>query len=379
MDLAREMAASAASTGRARDAMWAALWRMQALIEEGRLNDAQHELMELEVVVEQVGGPVSAWHLDCVAACIALGQARYADAAGLGRQARERMASVEPRPARGAYLSLLSALSGHIGVTDDMAPFVEKPFEPLPLYRMVAPLHRAVLLLRAGMPEEAAASFRRLGPVETWSLPVFYAGPCYVFAVLVTVELGFDSQLAGLLERLEPFRGSHVAGDVVVYLGPAELALGRGAAALGDIDRAIADFATAAVAAERAGALGYFAEANYHLGGALMARNAPGDRPRALSTARVADQLARSLGMAAYTERTAMLVSRASEEDPSALTRREWEVAHLVAGGLTNRQVGSQLIISERTAQNHVQHILTKLGFATRSQIAAWVGTQAKK
>ena len=54
------------------------------------------------------------------------------------------------------------------------------------------------------------------------------------------------------------------------------------------------------------------------------------------------------------------------------LSPREVEVAHLVAEGLTNRQIAARLVISERTAQNHVQHILTKLGFTTRSQIAAW-------
>ena len=54
------------------------------------------------------------------------------------------------------------------------------------------------------------------------------------------------------------------------------------------------------------------------------------------------------------------------------LSPRELEVANLIAEGLTNRQIAERLVISERTAQNHVQHILTKLGFATRSQIAAW-------
>ena len=56
----------------------------------------------------------------------------------------------------------------------------------------------------------------------------------------------------------------------------------------------------------------------------------------------------------------------------TALSPREAEVAALVAEGLTNRQIAQRLVISERTAQNHVQHILTKLGFTTRSQIAAW-------
>jgi DNA-binding CsgD family transcriptional regulator len=42
--------------------------------------------------------------------------------------------------------------------------------------------------------------------------------------------------------------------------------------------------------------------------------------------------------------------------------------------GLTNKQIGETLYVSERTAENHVQHILVKLGFSNRSQIAAWSG-----
>ena len=41
--------------------------------------------------------------------------------------------------------------------------------------------------------------------------------------------------------------------------------------------------------------------------------------------------------------------------------------------GLTNKQIGEALYVSERTAENHVQHILVKLGFSNRSQIAALV------
>ncbi|MDQ3531998.1 MAG: LuxR C-terminal-related transcriptional regulator [Actinomycetota bacterium] len=55
------------------------------------------------------------------------------------------------------------------------------------------------------------------------------------------------------------------------------------------------------------------------------------------------------------------------------MTRREREVAELVAKGLTNREIAEHLFLSERTAQNHVQHILTKLDLSNRSQIAVWV------
>jgi predicted ATPase/DNA-binding CsgD family transcriptional regulator len=55
------------------------------------------------------------------------------------------------------------------------------------------------------------------------------------------------------------------------------------------------------------------------------------------------------------------------------LTPREREVAVLVADGKTNREIAVLLVITERTADTHVQHILNKLGFNSRAQIAAWV------
>ena len=54
------------------------------------------------------------------------------------------------------------------------------------------------------------------------------------------------------------------------------------------------------------------------------------------------------------------------------LTRRETEVAALAARGLTNRDIAAQLFLSVRTVEVHVDHILTKLGFHTRTQLAAW-------
>jgi non-specific serine/threonine protein kinase len=58
------------------------------------------------------------------------------------------------------------------------------------------------------------------------------------------------------------------------------------------------------------------------------------------------------------------------------LTRREREIADLVADGMSNKEIASTLVISFRTAEGHVEHILTKLGFTSRAQIAAWVTGQ---
>jgi predicted ATPase/DNA-binding CsgD family transcriptional regulator/transcriptional regulator with XRE-family HTH domain len=61
-----------------------------------------------------------------------------------------------------------------------------------------------------------------------------------------------------------------------------------------------------------------------------------------------------------------------SESDTHSLSRREREIAVLIARGLTNRAIALQLVIADRTAETHVSNILKKLGLETRAQIAAW-------
>ena len=58
------------------------------------------------------------------------------------------------------------------------------------------------------------------------------------------------------------------------------------------------------------------------------------------------------------------------------LSPREREVAVLIAGGRTNREIAAELVISERTADTHVAHILNKLGVAARAQVATWAVRQ---
>jgi DNA-binding CsgD family transcriptional regulator len=60
------------------------------------------------------------------------------------------------------------------------------------------------------------------------------------------------------------------------------------------------------------------------------------------------------------------------------LTTREFEVAQLIAGGLTNAEIAGELSIASKTASAHVEHILAKLGVARRAEIATWVATVAR-
>ena len=79
--------------------------------------------------------------------------------------------------------------------------------------------------------------------------------------------------------------------------------------------------------------------------------------------------LERALGLLEQLEHRAA----ASRGDATqVLTGREREVARLLAGGRTNRKIADTLVITEGTVEVHVKHILSKLGFKSRAQVAAW-------
>jgi DNA-binding CsgD family transcriptional regulator len=71
-------------------------------------------------------------------------------------------------------------------------------------------------------------------------------------------------------------------------------------------------------------------------------------------------------------ERTAR--GRGTIDEPwHPLTTREFEVARLIAAGMTNSEIAEDLTIAPKTASAHVEHILAKLGVTRRAEIAAWV------
>jgi predicted ATPase/DNA-binding NarL/FixJ family response regulator len=77
-----------------------------------------------------------------------------------------------------------------------------------------------------------------------------------------------------------------------------------------------------------------------------------------------------ALGELAHVAATAIV-----DADAGLLGKREADVARLVADGMSNKQIGARLFISERTVDSHVRNILNKLGVNSRSQIAVWIAS----
>jgi DNA-binding CsgD family transcriptional regulator len=98
----------------------------------------------------------------------------------------------------------------------------------------------------------------------------------------------------------------------------------------------------------------------------------------ALLTSEVRD-LAAAAGattLADAADRLTASSDRGRQADPwYPLSAREFEVAELVAAGLTNRQIAERLVVAPKTVSAHITHILGKLGAARRAEIAAWYAT----
>ena len=219
-------------------------------------------------------------------------------------------------------------------------------------------------------------AYRRAGPVASWRPPPYFRVPVWAVGSVVAAALGEDEDAAFLRDRLLANRGRHAvtgAGNAS-YFGPVELHSGRAAAHLGRWDDAEPELTAAARRSRAMGAPAFAVEADCELAAALARR---GGRRRCEAVRQLAQGAAAGaseLGMRPWLQR-----ARALAQGPpppaaaSTLTARELEVAGLVAAGKSNREVASSLFLSERTAQNHVQHILTKLGLSNRSQITSWV------
>jgi ATP/maltotriose-dependent transcriptional regulator MalT len=232
----------------------------------------------------------------------------------------------------------------------------------------------ALLYLELGRLDDARAEFERLAADDFRDLP--HDGrwtTCLTYLAEVCAAMG-DANRARLLYRLlSPYAG--------------RLALqGGGAACAGSIDRHLAllcstmarwsdaqrHFETALDTNARIGGRVPLAHTQNDYAAMLLARNAAGDRERAMSLLRQSLEQARAIGMPVLAER----IEARLEQPEDELTSRETEVLRLIAIGRSNADIALALSISLNTVATHVRNILAKTGCANRTEAAAYAMRQ---
>jgi DNA-binding CsgD family transcriptional regulator len=345
-------------------------WAIDAQMQRGRIHEAVQELDRVRWCVDRTGGPMPRWLLLRTSAAIAQARAEFDEALRLGAEAYELTSVLGHPAARASHEPLLAAVGHHIGHTDlalKVPPADAVKGVNAELFALLGP---AYALVDSGEIERAQALYRLTGPPSQWSIQPYFVLSALATGAQVAVAVGAGEDVRYFRERLHRYRGHHISGGAGTanYLGPVELYLGKCAGALQLWSHAVAELTEAAMISRDIGAPAFAVEADTERA-QLLARQGDNSAARELAAALL--PVARSLGMSPWVARLQRLAPRRP-----VLSPRETEVARLVAAGSSNRDIAAGLVISDRTAQNHVQHILTKLGFSHRSQIATWVSAK---
>ena len=256
---------------------------------------------------------------------------------------------------------------------------------------------RAFLLVQLG--EKAAqAEFGRLAVRDFENLPADLTWPATLaFLSEVCVELQDANRGAKLYELLRPLKGHNVVLATALCLGSASRYLGRLAALLGRFEDAVLHLEDALKHHWEMPAPIWLARTQYDLAETLLRYGAPEHRQRAHDYLRQANETAAAFGLTKLAERILTRFEQPQEgnlkgapghapmagEEPdqrrllAPLTKREREIAALVAQGLQNREIATELYLSVRTVDAHVEHIFHKLSIHSRAQLAGWFVEQA--
>jgi DNA-binding CsgD family transcriptional regulator/tetratricopeptide (TPR) repeat protein len=226
-----------------------------------------------------------------------------------------------------------------------------------------------VVLAELGMDAEARHELTRIADHGLDDLrPSLWIASVVYLADACTL-LGDDRTAELLYAELAPLAGTNVqVGHLVACYGAADRYLGSLAATLGEWEAAERHFEAALALNRRIGARTWIAHTAFAY--ARMLASA-GRRDAAAALLAEAHALATEVGMPALQARLAALGAPAVAW-PDGLSHREVEILRLVARGLSNREVGRALHISEHTAANHVRNILRKTGCANRTEATAY-------
>ncbi len=350
------------------------LWRFDGFLQVGETTAARREIDALDVLAVRTGDPLVRWHALRGRAGLDQAVGRLTQAEHHARLAVDAVPLEGQMIARGLFFGQLALISTDRGVQPPEIEEIRASSAGAP------PVVRACvgrLELAIGEQNAALASLEATKPrLESMPLDERWL-PTMAAAAELAVGCDDVETADRLLPDLARFDGMMIA-SAIGAIGPVGYFLGLIEGMAGRLDEAVAHLEGAAALAGVGDMAPSLARVRLTLAATLERRGAPGDRDRARSLADVVAVDAARLGMHAVLSRANALVSRLTGSQ-TRLSLREREIADHVAAGLSNREIAERLVLSERTVESHVQHILTKLGFRSRTQIAAWAAIDGRR
>jgi DNA-binding CsgD family transcriptional regulator/tetratricopeptide (TPR) repeat protein len=347
-------------------------WRVPTFVALCDLDSARREVAALRDTADQTAQPFMLHVAEHYGAAIALCDGRLEEADARAQRSHDWGRLLTGRDATGSFGIEMFSIRREQGRLAELAPVIrilaahpnrEGPWRP----GLVS------VLVELGMEEEARRELARVvaAGLDPFRESLWLAALAYLTDACAA--LGDQATAAIVYPELEPLAGANVMiGHLVACYGAADRYLGMLAATLGEWERAEEHFERAMVLNRQMGALTWLAHTAYEYARMLLSRG-PAERDRGRALLDEAAALAERIGMPALLGRILALGSSAPRAGHlDGLSAREVQILALVARGLSNREIGTTLFISEHTAANHIRSILRKTRCANRTEAASY-------
>ena len=344
-------------------------WRVSSFLALFSMESARREVVAVREMAETTAQPFHLHVAEHSGSAIALCEGRLGDAEAMAERSHEWSRLLTGRDASGVYGIQMFGVRREQGRLAELAPVVRMLASRGGAWRP----GMASLLTELGMEAEARAELARIASdgLDEFRVSLWLASLTYLTDA--AAALGDEAMAALLYPELLPHEGTNsMIGHMVACYGAADRHLGMLAATLGEWERAETHFERAMELNTRLGARTWMAHTAYEHGRMLVRQGRDG-RDRAGELLGDADRLAEEIGMPALLARIRSLgAPRPVAGPPDGLSFREVQILGLVARGLSNREIGGSLFISEHTAANHIRSILRKTGCANRTEAASY-------
>lgn len=349
-------------------------WRVPTFVALGDLESARAEVDVLRELADGTAQPFMCHVAAHYGSALALCDGRLAEAEAMAERSHDWAGLLTGRDASGVYGIQMFSVRREQGRLAELASAVrvlagdagrEGPWRP----GLVA------VLAELGMESEARRELSKLASDGIDGLRESLWLATLAYLADACAALGDEEMAAIVYPELEPLAGSNVMiGHLVACYGAADRYLGMLAATLGEAELAEGHFEGALERNRAMGASTWVAHTAYEYARLLLSRGR-GGRDRVQALLGEAASLAERIGMEGLLGKIRSLGVAAAPDGgglPSGLSPREAQILDLVAKGLSNREIGAALTISEHTAANHVRHILRKTDCANRTEAASY-------
>jgi DNA-binding CsgD family transcriptional regulator len=346
-------------------------WRVPAFVALSDLDSARAEVVALREMAERTAQPFRHHVAEHYGSALALCDGNLADAEAMAGRSHDWARLLTGRDASGTHGIQMFGVRREQGRLAELAPVIrilageaerDGPWRP----------GLAVVLVELGMEREAKRELSRLAAegIDGYQESLWLGTLTYLTDACAAVN---DERMAAIVyPKLEPLAGTNVMiGHLVACYGAADRYLGMLAAVLGESARAEEHFEQAMEQNRRMGASTWVAHTAYEHGRFLLGRGRAA-RDHAQALLGEAAGLAERIGLAGLLGKIRLLDVPTSGLLPGGLSPREAQILKLVARGLSNREIGQELTISEHTAANHIRNILRKTDCTNRTEAASY-------